>query len=406
MINKKVEVLSPAGDMERFKYALKFGADAIYLAGNKFGMRTAPSNFNREELIEAVNLAHDNDVKVYITCNIVARNKDIVELPEFLKFLNEIKVDAIIVSDLGVLSLIKKYAPDIEIHISTQAGVANFETANMLYDMGAKRVVLARELSFEEIREIREKTSKELEIETFVHGAMCVSFSGRCLISAYLAGRDANKGDCAAPCRWKYYLNEEKRPGLYFPVEEDNTGTYFFNSKDLCMIEYIPELIEAGISSLKIEGRAKSAYYTAVVTNAYKSAVNDYYSMGENYKLQPWIKEEVNKISHRQYSTGFFFGNEPGQVYDTGGYVRDYDVVAICNFYEDGYMNLSQKNKFSKGEVVEILEPSKEPYEIKIDHIYDEWNNEIETANHAEQRIKIPTDIKVGDNAIIRRRKV
>ena len=232
MINKKVEVLSPAGDMERFKYALKFGADAIYLAGNKFGMRTAPSNFNREELIEAVNLAHDNDVKVYITCNIVARNKDIVELPEFLKFLNEIKVDAIIVSDLGVLSLIKKYAPDIEIHISTQAGVANFETANMLYDMGAKRVVLARELSFEEIREIREKTSKELEIETFVHGAMCVSFSGRCLISAYLAGRDANKGDCAAPCRWKYYLNEEKRPGLYFPVEEDNTGTYFFNSKD------------------------------------------------------------------------------------------------------------------------------------------------------------------------------
>lgn len=321
-----IEVLSPAGDMERLLAAVHFGADAVYLAGKEFGMRTNPSNFSNEELKIAVNYAHDNGVKVYLCCNTLVRNNELDRLPEFVQYAGECGIDAFIVADIGVMALIQKYAPNVDIHVSTQFGITNYAAARRLYDLGASRVVLARELSLQEIECIRAKTPNSLEIEAFVHGAMCMSFSGRCMISAYLTGRDANRGDCAQPCRWEYALTEKNRPGNYYPIEEDETGTYFFNSKDMCMIQHIPELVKAGVTSLKIEGRAKSAYYVSVITNAYKNALNRYIESlekSENFKLDDWIADEVNKISHREYSTGFFFGDEPGQVYSNGGYIRN-----------------------------------------------------------------------------------
>lgn len=400
---KKAELLSPAGDMERFYSAVDFGADAVYLAGKEFGMRTSSQNFDNESLKKAVEYAHKNGVKVYLTCNTLPRNDEIKRLPQFLKESADAGIDAFIISDIGVLNLAKKYASKVDIHISTQAGVVNYETANMFYDMGASRVVLARELSLDDISEIRSKTNKNLELEAFVHGSMCVSFSGRCLISSYLTGRDANRGDCAQPCRWKYHLMEENRPGQYFPVIEDEKGTYLFNSRDLCMIDYIPEIINAGIDSLKIEGRAKSAYYVAVTTNAYKHAINDYYSFGKDYKLNPWIKEELNKISHREYNTGFFFKNEPGQVYTNGGYIREYDVVAVCEDYKDGVALVSQRNKFFKGDTLDVLEPKGEPFSIIADNIYDEWNNEVESTPHAMQKLFIKVDRPIKKGALFRK---
>lgn len=399
------EVLSPAGDMERLLAAVNYGADAVYLAGKEFGMRASPANFDMESLKKAAEICHEKNKKIYLTCNTLPRNNEVERIPEFLKQAAEAGVDAFIIADLGVLDTAKRVAPNVDVHISTQTGVVNYETARSLYNMGASRVVLARELSLEEIATIRAKTNPNLEIETFVHGAMCMSYSGRCLISQYMTGRDANRGDCAQPCRWKYSLMEEKRKGEYFPVVEEENGTYFFNSKDLCMIEHIPELLKAGVTSLKIEGRAKSAYYVAVVTNAYKQALSDYYKMGENFRLEPWIKEEVYKISHRKYSTGFYFGGEPGQIYDNGGYVKDYEVVAVCENYKDGMIEISQRNKFLKGDELEVLMPGKRPFKFTVEKIIDEKGNEMESAPHAMQKLFIPFENKIEKCAYLRKAK-
>ena len=402
---KPAEVLSPAGDMERLLAAVNYGADAVYLAGKEFGMRASPANFDMESLKKAAEICHERNKKIYLTCNTLPRNNEIERIPEFLKQAAEAGVDAFIIADLGVLDIAKKVAPNVDVHISTQTGVVNYETARSLYNMGASRVVLARELSLEEIATIRAKTNPNLEIETFVHGAMCMSYSGRCLISQYMTGRDANRGDCAQPCRWKYSLMEEKRKGEYFPVVEQENGTYFFNSKDLCMIEHIPELLKAGVTSLKIEGRAKSAYYVAVVTNAYKQALSNYYKMGENFELEPWIKEEVYKISHRKYSTGFYFGGEPGQIYDNGGYVKDFEVVAVCENYKNGMIEISQRNKFLKGDELEVLMPGKKPFKFKVQKILDEKGNEMESAPHAMQKLFIPFENEIEKGAYLRKVK-
>lgn len=402
---KPAEILSPAGDMERFLAAVNYGADAVYLAGKEFGMRASPANFDMESLKKAAEICHEKNKKIYLTCNTLPRNNEIERIPEFLKQAADAGVDAFIIADLGVFDIAKRVAPNVDVHISTQTGVVNYETARSLYNMGASRVVLARELSLEEIATIRAKTNPNLEIETFVHGAMCMSYSGRCLISQYMTGRDANRGDCAQPCRWKYSLVEEKRKGEYFPVVEQENGTYFFNSKDLCMIEHIPELLKAGVTSLKIEGRAKSAYYVAVVTNAYKQALSDYYKMGENFKLEPWIKEEVYKISHRKYSTGFYFGGEPGQIYDNGGYVKDYEVVAVCENYKDGMIEISQRNKFLRGDELEVLMPGKKPFTFKVQKILDEKGTEMDCAPHAMQKLFIPFENKIEKGAYLRKIK-
>lgn len=380
----KLEVLAPAGDEERLTAALNYGADAVYLGRKQFGMRSSPMNFDFEQLVNAVNSAHKKGVKVYLTCNTLPRNN---ELPFFEKFVREAveaNVDALIVADIGLLMMIKRFAPDMEIHISTQTGIVNYATARELYDLGAKRIVLARELTLDEIAEIRAKTAPDLDIECFVHGAMCVSFSGRCLLSQYLVNRDANRGECAQPCRWGYHLMEEKRPGEFFPIFEDEKGTYILNAKDMCMIEYIDKLAEAGVTSLKIEGRAKSAYYVTVVTNAYRMAVDEYYKNPYDFKLPDWIRDEVYKVSHRKYCNGFFFGTpEESQYYENSGYIRNYDIVAVVEECRDGEIFCTQRNKFFAGDELEFLAPSRKPVVITPEQLFDENYNEIETANHA-----------------------
>lgn len=402
--SNKLELLSPAGDEERFLAAVRYGADAVYLGRKQFGMRSSPLNFDFEQLCNAVKYAHERNVKVYLTCNTLPRNNEIPHFEQFVREAEEAGVDALIVADIGLLMLIKRYAPDMEIHISTQTGIVNYVTARELYDLGAKRVVLARELSLDEIAEIRAKTSVELDIEAFVHGAMCVSFSGRCLLSQYLVNRDANRGECAQPCRWGYHLMEEKRPGEFFPVYEDEKGTYILNSKDMCMIEHIDKLADAGVTSFKIEGRAKSAYYAAVVTNAYRMAIDEYYSDPTNYSLSDWIRNEVYKVSHRKYCSGFFFGvPEKSQYYENSGYIRNYDVVAVVERCENGMVYCTQRNKFFAGDTVEILPPSQKPVEIVLDTLYDENGQEIETANHAMMRFSFKSDMQFESGSFIRK---
>ena len=323
---------------------------------------------------------------------------------KFLEEAVEAGVDALIVADVGLLMMIKRLAPDMEIHISTQTGIVNYATAREFYNMGAKRVVLARELSLEEIAEIRAKTDPDLDIEVFVHGAMCVSFSGRCLLSQYLVGRDANRGECAQPCRWGYHLMEEKRPGEYFPIFEDENGTYILNAKDMCMIEHIDKLAEAGVTSLKIEGRAKSAYYVAVVTNAYRMAVDEYYKNPDNFILPDWIKDEVYKVSHRKYSNGFFFGRpQESQYYENSGYIRNYDVVAVVEDCRDGRVYCTQRNRFFSGDTVELLAPLSKPVTLKLDTLYNENDESIETANHAMMKFSFPCDITFPKGTVIRK---
>jgi len=401
-----IEVLSPAGDKERLLAAIEYGSDAVYLGRKNFGMRSSPSNFDLEGLKEAVELAHKNNVKVYLTCNTLPRNNEIPEFQQFVEEAVECKVDALIAADIGILSLIKKYAPNIEVHASTQTGIVNYVTANELYNMGCKRVVLARELSLEEIAEIRAKTPKQMDIEAFVHGAMCVSFSGRCLLSSYLVNRDANRGECAQPCRWGYHLMEEKRTEDFFPIFEDEQGTYILNSKDLCMINYIDKVIEAGVSSLKIEGRAKSAYYVSIITNAYKMAVDHYKKNTNNFSLPTWISEEVYKVSHRKYCTGFFFGHpNDSQYYETGGYIRGYDVVGVVDKCENGYIYATQRNKFLKGTTLEIISPKQQPKKIVATEIFNEKGESVESANHAMMKFSIPSQENFPQNAIIRMEK-
>ena len=368
-------------------------------------MRTASKNFDNEELKQAVDLAHSYDSKLYITINTLPRNNEIEVLPDFLMYAQEIGVDAFIIADLGVFELAKKYAPKVERHISTQAGIVNSQTATAWYNMGASRVVLAREMTFDDIADIRAKIPKELEIECFVHGAMCVSFSGRCLISSYMTGRDANRGDCAQPCRWKYHLYEENRDGQFFPVEEADGGTYLYNSRDMCMIDYIPQLVKSGISSLKIEGRAKSAYYCAVTTNAYRHALNDYMSMGDNYTLKPWIKEELEKISHREYNTGFYMGGEPGQVTSNGGYIRHYDVVAVCEESDGNTSSITQRNKFFVGDTLDVLPPSGIPFTIVCTGLVNRFGESVQSAPHAMESLKMTTDREIPPSSVIRKKR-
>ena len=402
---KRPEILSPAGDMECLRNSLQFGADAVYLAGKEFGMRTASKNFENDELKQAVDLAHSYGSKIYITINTLPRNNEIPLLPDFLSYAQEIGVDAFIIADLGVFELAKKYAPKVERHISTQAGIVNSETAKAWYNMGASRVVLAREMTFDDIADIRAKIPKELEIECFVHGAMCVSFSGRCLISSYMTGRDANRGDCAQPCRWKYHLYEENREGQFFPVEESGKGTYLYNSRDMCMIDYIPQLVKSGISSLKIEGRAKSAYYCAVTTNAYRHALNDYMKEKDSFVLKSWIKEELEKISHREYNTGFYLGTEPGQVTSNGGYIRKYDIVAVCEESKGNVAEITQRNKFLVGDTLDVLPPTGIPFEAVCMGLVNKFGDSVESAPHAMESLTMTTDKEIPPSSVIRKKR-
>lgn len=398
--DKIPELLCPAGDLERLKTAVQFGADAVYLAGQEFGMRTAASNFDADALKQGIEYAHSKGVKVHITCNTVPHEDEMERLPEFLKYVSSLNADAIIASDIGTMSYVKKYAPNCELHISVQSGIVNSATANEFYNMGAKRVVLARELSLDEIAKIREKTPPELELECFVHGAVCVSFSARCLLSSYMTGRDANRGDCAQPCRWSYSLMEQKRPGQFFDITETEKGTYILNANDLCMAEHLDKLCSAGVDSLKIEGRAKSEYYVAVTANAYRGALDSLKDCGcDGWTLPSWVKEELSKISHRSYSTGFYFGRpQNSQTYENAGYVRDYAVAANVTGYENGCITAVLKNKFLRGQTLDCLEAGSEPFEVAADELFDEKNVPIDSAPHPMQIIKIPFDrpIKVG----------
>lgn len=353
-MTNKIELLSPAGDMERLKMSLAYGADAVYLAGTDFGMRAFAGNFTPEEMKQAVAMCHSRGVSIHVTCNTMPRNDEVARLPEWLEYLQDLGVDAVILADVGVLSLLKRYAPRVKAHISTQASISNYQTASAWYDLGASRVILARELSLDEVTELRAKAPKDLEIEAFIHGAMCVSYSGRCLLSNYMTGRDANRGACAQPCRYKYALVEEKRPGEYFPIGEDEGGAYIMNSRDMCMIDHIPELMAAGLDSLKIEGRAKSAYYAAAVTAAYRHAID---AAAEGKPMDSVWRAEVEKVSHRPYSTGFWFG-QPGQYTGGARYIREWQVVAVVTACDAaGNATLSLRNKFSVGDELELVGP-------------------------------------------------
>lgn len=399
----KLELLAPAGDLEKLKMAINYGADAVYLGGEKFGLRKASKNFSIDELKEGIQYAHDRNKKVYITMNIIPHNEDLVGLEDYIRELYDIGADAVIVSDPGMMTIIKNSVPNMPIHLSTQASVTNYETVMFWYNLGIKRIVLARELSLEEIKEIADRTPEDLEIETFVHGAMCISYSGRCLLSNYMASRDANRGDCAQACRWKYNLVEEKRPGEYFPVFEDERGTYIFNSKDLCMIEHIPEMVESGIKSFKIEGRVKSSYYVATVLRSYRMAIDEYLKDPKNYKFKKEWLDEIKKASYRDFTTGFYF-NKPtkdDQVYTSSTYIRGYDFVGLVLDYDRNtkLATVEQRNRMYLGDEVEIFGPGKDFFTQKIELMLDEEGNEIEVAPHPQQivRIKMERDVEHWD---------
>lgn len=411
----QIELLAPAGDEECLRSALDYGCDAVYLAGKSFGMRAGAKNFDMDGLDRAVRFAHERGVKVHLTCNTIPLNSEIEQFPKYIAAAQECGVDAAIACDLGVISMIKQYAPKMELHISTQTGVVNYQTAIELYKMGAKRVVLAREVGLEDIREIRRRIPADMEIETFVHGAMCVSFSGRCLISEYLTGRGANRGECAQPCRWSYYLMEEKRPNQFFKVFEDERGSYILNSRDMCMIDHLDDLIDAGVTSFKIEGRAKSAYYVALTVNAYRAALD---SCLKGEKPPKWVLDEVNKISHRPYSTGFFYGKptdgsgtqDPnivtngGQYFADSGYMRDYDFVGVVDYCENGVMHLTQRNYFTLSDELELLPPHAEPIIFKPESMFGADGTQIDIARRATEKLSIPTAIVVPPHTILRKK--
>ena len=400
---RRMELLAPAGDMERLRMALAYGADAVYLAGPDFGMRSFAGNFTPEELRQAVALCHGRGVSVHVTCNTMPRNSEADRLPEWLAYLQELGVDAAIVADVGVLSLLKRHAPGVKAHISTQASVTNWRAAAAWHELGASRVILARELSLDEIREIRAKAPKELELEAFVHGAMCVSYSGRCLLSNYMTGRDASRGACAQPCRYQYALVEEKRPGEYFPIGEDAGGAYILNSRDMCMIDHIQELLDAGLDSLKIEGRAKSAYYAAVVTAAYRHAV-DAALAGE--PLDPVWREEVEKVSHRPYSTGFYFG-EPGQHTSHARYVRDWQVMAVVtSCAPDGTALCELRNKLSAGDELELVGPGLKPVPVTAEGLAGGDGLPIPEARKPQMPFYLKLPVQAPPLSLLRRRAV
>ena len=397
---RKLELLSPAGDMERLKMAVLYGADAVYLAGTAFGMRAFAGNFTPEELPQAVKFAHDHGVKAHVTVNIMPRNDEVVQLPAYLEQLDDAGVDALIVADLGAFTLAGKYAPHCERHISTQQSIANYECAQAWFDLGAQRVVLARECSLKEVAEIRKKVDPKLEIETFGHGAMCVSYSGRCLLSNYMTGRDSNRGACAQPCRYQYALMEEKRPGEYFPVYEDEKGTYILNSRDMCMIDHLKDLMDAGVDCIKIEGRAKSAYYAAIVTGAYRHVIDDIYAGREIDKV--W-RDEVDHVSHRIYSTGFYYG-EPGQYTQHSRYIREWQIVAkVESCDENGVATCSLNNKFKVGDELEVVGPDLRPFTITAADIRDEEGNPLEEPRHPEMKFTMQLPKTVPALSMIRR---
>ena len=388
-MKKKPELLAPAGDMEKLKMAVLYGADAVYLAGTSFGMRSFAGNFTPEELPQAVRFAHDRGVRVHVTVNTMPRNDEVSQLPEHLERLNDAGVDALILADLGAFTLAGKYAPRCERHISTQQSVANYECAAAWYDLGAKRVVLARELTLQEICELRQKVPAGLELEVFCHGAMCVSYSGRCLLSNYMTGRDSNRGACAQPCRYQYALMEEKRPGEYFPVFEDEKGTYIMNSRDLCMIDHLGDIMDAGIDCIKIEGRAKSEYYAAIVTGAYRHVLDD---VAAGRAADPVWRDEVEHVSHRHYSTGFFYG-QPGQYYENSRYIRDWQVCAVVTACDEvGNATLLLRNKFASGDEIELVGPSCRPFAMTAPVMYDLDGCELHEPRHPQMvfRMKLP----------------
>ena len=397
---KKLELLSPAGDMERLKMAVAYGADAVYLAGTDFGMRSFAGNFTLDEIPEAVRFAHENGVKVHVTVNTMPRNDEVAQLPAYLERLDDAKVDALIVADLGAFTLAGKYAPHCDRHISTQQSIANYECATAWYDLGAKRVVLARELSLSEIRCIREKTPKALEIETFGHGAMCVSYSGRCLLSNYMTGRDSNRGACAQPCRYQYALVEEKRPGEYFPVYEDEKGTYILNSRDMCTIDHLQDLTDAGIDCIKIEGRAKSAYYAAIVTGAYRHCIDD---LCAGKEIDPVWRDEVEHVSHRIYSTGFYYG-EPGQYTENSRYIRQWQICAKVETCDDsGLAVCTLNNKFRVGDTLEVVGPDLRPFPVVAEQMFDADGNALDEPRTPQMRFTIQLPKKVPALSMLRR---
>ena len=385
-MKKKIELLAPAGDWERLEMAVAYGADAVYLAGTTFGMRSFAGNFSPEEMKKAVAFCRAHGVDAHVTCNTMPRNDEVARLPQWLELLEEAGVTAVILADVGVLGLAKKYAPNVKIHISTQASIVNYQAATAWHELGADQVILARELNLGEIAEIRAKTPKSLEIETFAHGAMCVSYSGRCLLSNYMTGRDSNRGACAQPCRYQFSLMEEKRPGEYLDVYEDEKGTYIMNSRDMCMIDHIPDLIAAGVDSLKIEGRAKSAYYAAIVTGAYRHCIDDVLA-GRPLNLT-W-RDEVEKVSHRHYSTGFFYG-QPGQYTDNARYIRDWQVVGVvedCD--ETGLATVSLRNKFAAGDEIELVGPDVLPVLFNAPMMEDMEGFPLREPRHPQMKFKI-----------------
>ena len=408
---RKVELLVPASSLEVLKVAVIFGADAVYIGGEAFGLRAKAKNFSLEQMREGIAFAHQRGVKVYVTANIFAHNRDLSGVREYFEQLKDMAPDvpdALIISDPGVFLIAREVCPDMEIHISTQANNTNYETYRFWYGQGARRVVSARELSLEEIRQIRDHIPEEVEIETFIHGSMCMAYSGRCLLSNFLTGQDANQGACTHPCRWKYAVVEETRPGEYFPVYENERGTFLFNSKDLCMIEHIPELIDAGIDSLKIEGRMKTALYVATVARTYRKALDDYKKDPELYrKNMPWYLDQISNCTYRQFTTGFFFGkpDENTQIYDSNTYNKEYTYLGIAGEVRDGLCRIEQRNKFSVGETIEIMKPCGDNAEVEVKRILNEDGEEQESAPHSKQVLWVELGQTPEVYDILRRRE-
>lgn len=402
-------MLAPAGDLEKLKIAVDYGADAVYFGGEMFSLRAGAGNLTIKEIEQGVEYAHKKNVRCHMTLNIFAHNEDIEPLENYLKSIRHIPVDAFIVSDPGVIELIKKYIPDAELHLSTQANMTNYVTANFWRSQGVKRLVLARELTLKEIKQVRENIPDDMELESFVHGAMCISYSGRCLLSNFMIDRDANRGQCAHPCRWKYKLVEEQRPGEYYPVEEDSRGTYILNSKDLCMLKYIPDIIDAGVSSAKIEGRMKSVFYVATVVSAYRKAIDSYYDDPDNYEFNPEWFDEMMKASHREFTTGFYFDKPTNedQNYQTSAYVRDYSFTGMVKSYDEktGMAIVEQRNKMVVGDEIEIFGPGIEFFTQKLEILQDEEGNPLKSAPHPQQILKIKMEKPVSENYIIRKKK-
>ncbi len=409
MNRKKPELLVPASSLEVLKVAVIFGADAVYIGGEMFGLRAKARNFSMEDMEWGIQFAHEHGVKVYVTANILAHNYDLEGIREYFAELKRLNPDALIISDPGVFTIARELLPEMELHISTQANNTNYETFRFWHKLGAKRVVSARELSLQEISEIREKIPGDMEIETFIHGAMCISYSGRCLLSNYFTGRDANHGACTHPCRWKYAVVEETRPGEYLPVYENERGTYIFNSKDLCMIEYIPELVEAGIDSFKIEGRMKTALYVASAARTYRKAIDDYFISEETYrKHMPWYTGQISNCTFRHFTTGFFFGkpNEQTQIYDSNTYTKEYTYLGIVGeSNQDGLYRIEQRNKFSVGEQIEVMKPNGDNIPVTVKSIQDEEGNEMESAPHPRQVLYIDLGQPLAEFDILRRQE-